>query len=178
LRSEPDELNKQVFGLLILDNFIASSSSDPNFAQTGANIAFSSLSSLVTSQLNSLTEGLIKGVELNFDVNSYSSDFISTGDAGLVTELGVGVSKKLFNDRLTLSAGTNVDLESSSTAALFNNLAGDFIIAYQLTEDGKINMKIFRKSNYTTIGDENASKNGVGINYRKEFGKVKKKTKN
>ncbi|MFT6338292.1 MAG: hypothetical protein ACI86M_002154 [Saprospiraceae bacterium] len=176
LRSDPNELNNQVFGLLLFDNFILASNADTDLAQTGTNLAINSLSGLVTNQLNKLASGLIKGVELNFDVNSYSSDFTSTGDAGLVTELGVGVSKQLFNDRLTLSAGTNVDLESNSTAALFNNLAGDFIIAYKLTEDGTYNIKVFRKSNYDTILDENSSKNGVGFNVRTEFGTIKKKS--
>lgn len=179
LRSDPNELNNQVFGLLLFDNFISASSSETDLAQTGTNFAINSLSGLVTNQLNKLANGLIKGVELNFDVNSYSSDLLSKGDAGgLVTELGVGVSKRLFNDRLTLSAGTNVDLESSSTEALFNNLAGDFVIAYKLTEDGTYNIKVFRKSNYDAILDENASKNGIGFNARTEFGSVKKdKTK-
>jgi hypothetical protein len=175
LRSDPNELNNQVFGLLLFDNFILASNADADLAQTTANLAINSLSSLVTNQLNKLASGLIKGVELNFDVNSYSSDFTSTGQEGLVTELGVGVSKRLFNDRLTLSAGTNVDLESNATAALFNNLAGDFIIAYKLTEDGKYNIKVFRKSNYDTIASENSSKNGVGFNVRTEFGSIKKK---
>ncbi len=174
LRSDPNELNNQVFGLLLFDNFISSASSDTDLAQTTTNIAINSLSGLVTGQLNKLANGLIKGVNLNFDVNSYSSDLLSTGNSGLVTELGVGVSKNLFNDRLTLSAGTNVDLESNSTEALFNNLAGDFVISYKLTENGKINIKVFRKSNYDRVLDENASKNGIGLNYRKEFGSIKK----
>ena len=176
LRTDPNELNNQVFGLLLFDNFILASNAGADLAQTSTNIAINSLSGLVTNQLNKLASGLIKGVELNFDVNSYSSDFTSTGDAGLVTELGVGVSKRLFNDRLTVSAGTNVDLESNSTAALFNNLAGDFIISYKLTEDGTYNIKVFRKSNYDTILDENSSKNGVGFNARTEFGSIKKKS--
>lgn len=174
LRSDPNEMNNQVFGLLLFDNFISTSSSDTDFAQTGTNLAINSLSGLVTNQLNKLANGLIKGVDLNFDVNSYSSDLLSTGNSGLVTELGVGISKRLFNDRLTLSAGTNVDLESSSSEALFNNLAGDFVISYKLTEDGKFNIKVFRKSNYDAILDENASKNGIGLNVRREFGSVKK----
>jgi len=175
LRTDPNELNNQVFGLLLFDNFISSSSSDTDITERTTNIAINSLSGLVTNQLNKLANGLVKGVELNFDVNSYSSDLLSKGDAGgLVTELGIGVSKRLFDNRLTLSAGTNVDLESNSTEALFNNLAGDFIISYKLTEDGKFNIKVFRKSNYDTIAAENASKNGIGLNIRTEFGSVKK----
>lgn len=174
LRNNPNELNNQVFGLLLFDSFISSSGSETDLAQSGTNFAINSLSGLVTNQLNKLANGLVKGVELNFDVNSYSSDLLSTGDAGLITELGVGVSKSLFDDRLTLTAGTNVDLESNSTEALFNNLAGDFVISYKLTEDGRYNLKVFRKSNYDAILDENASKNGVGFNARKEFGSIKR----
>ena len=161
-------MNNQVFGLLLFDSFISSSSSETDLTQSGANIAINSLSGLVTNQLNKLANGLVKGVELNFDVNSYSSDLLSTGDAGLITELGVGVSKSLFNDRLTLSAGTNIDIESNSSEALFNNLAGDFVISYKITEDGRYNFKVL---------DENASKNGVGFNARKEFGSIKKNKK-
>jgi len=176
LRSDPDELNRQVFGLLIFDNFMLASNATTDLAETTTDIAIRSLSGLVTRELNQLASNLIKGVELDFNVNSYNSDLISSGQGGLVTEVGVGLQKNLFDDRLSIKIGSNIDLEtSSSEAAVFNNIAGDFVVEYKILKDGSLIGRAFRKSNFDRIADENAFKNGISLFIRKKFGTINKK---
>lgn|GEM_PF-7073297 len=176
LRADPDELNRQVFGLMLFDNFMLASNSTTDLAETSTDLAIRSLSGLVTRELNTLANDLIKGVELDINVNSYSSDVISSGEGGLVTEVGVGIKKNLFDDRLSIKIGSNVDLETtSSEAAVFNNIAGDFVVEYKIEKDGTLVARGFRKSNFDRIADENAFKNGVSIFIRKKFGTIKRK---
>ena len=175
LRNDPNLLNNQVFGLLLLNSFIVSNTSSNFIASTGANIGLSSLSGLVTQQLNNLTANLIKGVDFNFDFDSYSADYLSGGDRGLVTELGVGASYNLFDDRVTLTAGTNIDLESSSDASVFNTIAGDFLVQYRIDKKGNYSLKAFRRTSNNRLLDENSAENGIGVQVKKTFGNIKRK---
>jgi hypothetical protein len=99
LRQQPDELNKQVFALLLLNRFIGE---NPFASESGgttvSSLARESASKILSQQLNNLAGDLISGVELNFDLVS-SQDY-TTGQLENKTDLNVGISKKLLNDRL------------------------------------------------------------------------------
>ena len=62
--------------------------------------------------------------------------------------LNVSASKRLFNDRLTVTVGNNFELEgqnqntNQSTSLVPGNLAAD----YQLTPDGRYMVRIYRQN--------------------------------
>lgn len=172
LRNEPNELNKQIFGLLILNGFIVSSG-NADFSSTGSAVVLGSVSKFVSQQLNQLADKYIKGVKINFDINSYRSKYANDGEGGNVTELGVGVTKEI-NERLSIKAGGNIDLNSDSESSGFSQIAGDFVLEYKLTNSGEYLLKVFRKSDYDVLNEENAVKSGVGISVSKSFGGGKK----
>jgi hypothetical protein len=172
LRNEPNELNKQVFGLLLFEGFIVSSGG-AGFGSTGSAVILGSVSNFVSKQLNQLADKYIKSVQINFDVSSYQSEYINKGEGGNVTELGVGVTKQ-FNDRLSIKAVGNVDFNSDAPATGFSQIAGDFVLEYKLTNSGDYLLEVFRKSDYDVLNEENAVKTGVGISVSKSFGGVKK----
>jgi hypothetical protein len=168
LRDEPTELNKQVFGLLFLNSFIQSETG-AGLANVGENAALKSVSGLISNQLNRLANRFIKGVDLKLGFESYRA---AGQDAGTVSELQVGLSKQLFNDRLTIQVGGNFNLENSEQSALqeggYSAIAGDFVLEYKLTEKGNYLLKVFHKSDYNALlGSTN--KTGVGIGYRKSY---------
>src|ERR1019366_4173675 len=72
IRQDPDEINKQVFALLLLNRFVGQ---NPFNNSSGSSLnpgtfAMQSVSRILTEQLNVLTESLIKGVDINLDVAS------------------------------------------------------------------------------------------------------------
>ncbi|MEO1258438.1 MAG: translocation/assembly module TamB domain-containing protein [Bacteroidota bacterium] len=168
LRDEPNELNKQVFGLLFLNSFFQSETG-AGLSNVGENAALKSVSSLISNQLNRLAGSLIKGIDLTLGFESYRS---AGQDAGTVSELQVGLSKKLFNDRLTIMVGGNFNLESSQQSELqeggYSAIAGDFVLEYKLTDSGRYLVKVFHKSDYNALlGTTN--KTGVGLMFRKSY---------
>ncbi len=174
LRNNPSELNKQVFGLLLINSFIVSSSST-NLGDVGENVVLSSVSKLFSSQLNNLAEKFVKGVEVNFDLSSYKSQYANDGSGGMVTEVGVGITKQLFNDRLSLTAGGSLEVGGEAGAS---QVAGDFLLTYELTPSGNYMLKVFRRSDFDVLNEENAIKTGVGISFRKVFDEdIRKKEK-
>jgi len=155
LRQEPSELNKQVFALLLLGRFVGenpfqSSGSGGGF-DAGA-LARQSVSKLLTEQLNNLTQNLIEGVDLNFDIAS--TDDYTTGERRNRTDLNVGLSKRLLNNRLTVTVGSNFALEGpQQTNQQNNNIAGNVAINYQLSRDGRYMLRAYRKNEYFGVVD-------------------------
>ncbi len=171
LRKNPDELNKQAFGLLLFKSFIAeSSSSSQTFSDAGTAIALSSVSSLLSDQLNHFADRYIKGFEVNIGVESYKTSGTQSAN---ITQMKLSVSKQLFNERLTVNVGTNVNLGSETTNSVYNSnysgIAGDFVLEYKLTESGNYLVKVFHKNDYNALEQKNAFKTGAGFIFRKSF---------
>ncbi|MFV8362380.1 translocation/assembly module TamB domain-containing protein [Flavobacterium sp. ZT3P35] len=148
LRQQPDELNKQVFSLLLLNRFIGE---NPFASETGiasvSSIARESASKILSQQLNNLAGDLIEGVELNFDLNT--SDDYTTGQRENKTDLSIGISKKLLNDRLKVTLGSSFGIEGPQQVNQnANNIAGDVSIDYQLSKDGRYKMRAYRVNKY------------------------------
>ena len=175
IRDNPNELNNQVFGLLIFNSFIISQNSSFGIGTLGSNLALSSISELISNQLNNFAQNYIKGVDVNINVNSYDSKYVNDGAGGNVTEVGLQVSKQLFNDRLSISATGNVDLEENDQEG-YSTVVGDFVLEYKLTEDGRYRLRVFSKTDYDRLLNENNNKNGVSLYFKKSFGSKKNKT--
>ncbi|WP_259014048.1 translocation/assembly module TamB domain-containing protein [Emticicia fluvialis] len=148
-RDDPVAMNKQVFSLLILNRFSGEQSSDFFSGINAEAMARQSVSKILTDQLNVLAGDLIKGVKLDFNLNSD----ILTGQTGSVvgnrTDLNVGLSKAFLNDRLTVSVGRNFQLENTtgiqkSSTEIFDNIA----LNYALTKDGQYMFRAFRKNEF------------------------------
>jgi len=158
--------------LILLNSFIASSGTS-EFADAGESAVLGSVSKLVSKELNKIADKYIKGVEIEFDLNSYKSQYTNDGSGGAVTELGVGVTKKI-NDRLSFTATGNIDVDASAESSGFTQVAGDFILNYKLTKKGNYLLTVFRRSDFDVLNEENAVKTGAGISISKSFGGIKK----
>lgn len=161
LRLDEGEMNKQVFSLLVLTRFFAETPFDGTGVSANTMVR-QSVSKLLTEQLNRMSEGLIKGVDLNFDLQS-SEDY-STGARADRTDLNIGLSKKMFDDRLTVSIGSNFELEgpqnSNQQAA---NIAGNIAIDYRLSKDGRYMLRAYRKNEFQGVIDGYIVETGLGF---------------
>jgi hypothetical protein len=172
LRQEPAELNKQVFAALLLNRFVG----DNPFAAesggfTGERFARQSVSKILTEQLNNLAANMIAGIDLNFDINS-TEDY-SSGELQNRTDLTVGLSKRLFDERLKVSVGSNFELEGAqNTQQKTTNIAGDISAEYQLTKDGRYLIRAYRKDEYVVVLGQ-VVETGVGFVLTVEFDKIK-----
>jgi hypothetical protein len=175
LRQEPSELNKQVFSILLLNRFVgqnpfASSGSGAGF--NAGSFARTSVSKLLTEQLNQLAGGLIAGVDLNFDVAS--SDDYTTGQRENRTDLNVGLSKRLLNERLTVTVGSNFELEGPQQSnQRSNNIAGNVAVNYQLSRDGRYMLRFYRKNEFEGLLDGYVIETGLGFIMSVDYNKFR-----
>ena len=169
LRESSNELNKQVFGLLLFNSFLAEQSGSTTLAEAGENIALSSVSNLLTNQLNRLANQYVKGVDLELRLDSYRTAS-GQGAASTVTDVGLGLSKQLFDDRLSIKVGGAVGFGETSSPEAFTALSSEFLLEYKLTEDGRYRVRVFRRPDYDIIKTSNTVRTGVSILYKKSFG--------
>jgi hypothetical protein len=158
------ELNKQVFALLALGRFIANNPFESLAGGGGgmSTLARSSVSKLLTEQLNNLASDLIKGVELNFGVNS-SEDY-STGSLQQKTDLEVGLSKKLLSDRLTVTVGSSFGLEGPQPPGQSStNIAGNVNVEYALSKDGRYRLRAYRRNQNEGVIEGQIIETGLGF---------------
>ncbi len=171
LKSNEAELNKQVFALLVLNGFVASTPTDGGGGSAVNNAARSSVSKILTNQLNNLSNRYIKGAELDFNLQSYET--ASGGNVQSQTDLEVGLTKNLLNDRLSVRVGGNVNLEGGDQTAQqqqgLSNIAGDIIIEYKITEDGRYKFKVFRANKFEGVLDGEIIETGVGIVFTRDY---------
>jgi len=170
LNEDPSELNKQVFSLLIFNRFIPQ---DPLASSGGGAEAAvrTSVSKLLTEQINRLSSQYIKGVELNVDVQSYAN--AGESESSATTEVDVGVKKNFFKDRLSVEVGSSMYVEGSNQQGSSGDLNGNAVVEYKLTRDGRLSVKGFRQNEYAGIIDGMLVETGVGLIYSRDFGKWK-----
>jgi hypothetical protein len=163
LRQDPAELNKQVFALLLLNRFIGENPFASESGGTSAeSLARQSVSKILSQQLNDLAGELVKGVELEFDLES--TDDYTTGTRENRTDLNVGVSKKLLDDRLKVTVGSSFGVEGQERAnEQSTNIAGDVALDYQLTKDGRYMVRAYRKNEYQVAVEGQVVETGVAF---------------
>jgi hypothetical protein len=182
---DENELNKQVFALLALNRFMANNPFQSLAGGGGgaSTLARSSVSKLLTEQLNNLASDLIQGVDINFGVNT-SEDY-STGALQQKSDLEVGLSKKLLNDRLTVTVGSSFGLEGpQAPGASSTNIAGNVNVEYALSADGKYRLRAYRRNQNESIIEGQIIETGLGFalvvdynKFREVFQSRKKKAR-
>jgi len=171
---DENELNKQVFALLALERFIANNPFQSLAGGGGgvSTLARSSVSKLLTEQLNNLASDLIHGVDLNFGVNS-SEDY-STGSLEQKTDLEVGISKKLLNDRLTVTVGSSFALEGPQQANQnASNIADNVNVEYMLSRDGRYRLRAYRRNQTESVVEGQIVETGLGFTLVVDYNRFK-----
>ena len=175
LNEDPSLLNKQVFALLVLGRFVQE---NPLTTESGgtSTLVRSTVGNFLSAQLNQLSSKMVKGVDLNFNVQSY--DDYQTGQAQGRTQVEIGLKKQLFNDRLTVQLGGSVDVEGDKAKQnSASEITSDVTVEYKLTKDGRYRLKGFRHNQYEGAIEGQLVETGAGVVYVKDFDKWGKKKK-
>ena len=168
IRQDPNEMNKQVLGVLVLGHFIGDNPLQSQGGGTGINGAIrNSVSSLLSDQLNKMAGNLIGGVQLSFDLTS-GADY-STGVQQNRTDLNVGLSKQFLNDRLTVTIGNNFNLEGQNQPGQkTTDIAGNLSVNYKLTQDGRYMIRAYRKDEFIVVEGQ-VVETGIGFSLTYEY---------
>ncbi|WGF91922.1 translocation/assembly module TamB domain-containing protein [Aequorivita marisscotiae] len=170
VNTQQDELNRQVFSLLVLGRFYPEPGSDGSRGGF-ATVARDNLNDAISDQLNVFSNKLLgnTGVELDFGLDSYTDYQGETAQER--TQLDIAAQKKLFNDRLIVRVGSEVDIQGSSATNEPVPIIGDVSLEYLLTENGRYRLKGFRKNQFENIVDGQTIVSGIALIFTQEFNK-------
>jgi hypothetical protein len=178
IRSNETELNTQVFGLLLFNSFLSSDNNSGSISNAGEAALLSSVSKLVTNQLNNFANKLIKGVDLSLGVDAYKPGDDGIINSGVTTEVQLGMSKRIFNDRLAIKLGGNLNVGASGEdSQVLTAFTSDFALEYSLTPSGNYLLRVYRQSDYDALNEGNVTRTGTGISIKKKFKNKARKRK-
>ncbi|MCG8332368.1 MAG: translocation/assembly module TamB [Chitinophagales bacterium] len=176
IRQDPNELNRQVFGLIVAGQFLPS-----DFAFEGADIFYNTVSEFISNQLSLLLTELFSdffsngGNNFDFDIayNQYQSTGIQDGNEVIRgDEFQVRLKQDFFNDRLTILVGGNVDIGNSARTtnpeATGTFVGNDVVIEYVLNDDRTMKLRVYQRLE-PDIGGGSRLEVGTGLSFRKEF---------
>ncbi|SFN46272.1 Family of unknown function [Salegentibacter flavus] len=172
LNQQEAELNKQVFSLLVLNRFFPEGGSDGSRGGT-MDIARDNLNQALSDQLNRFSDQLVgeTGIELNFGVDSFT-DYQGESPQER-TQLDITAQKRLMDDRLIVSVGSQVDVQGSSPTGESAPMIGNVSLEYLLTENGRFRLKGFRRNTYENVIDGQIIISGIALIFTREFNKFK-----
>lgn len=176
LQMDQNELNKQVFGLIIAGQFLPA-----DFNLQGTEIIYNTVGEFLSNQLSLLLTELLSEVigegktlsSVDFDIalSQYQNvDLGAEQNANRGNELQVSLKQNFFNDRFSVKIGGNVDLDGSTQATSNMNTAfvgNDLIVEAIINEDRTLTMRVYQRS-APDIGGRKLEI-GAGLSYRKEF---------
>lgn len=182
IRTDKNELNRQVFGIIALQQFLPlENAQNVNVGSSAISTGISTVSELVSQQLslyiNDLLEGVIKDVgaisslEFDFNFNIRDNNDLSATNS-TTSNIRLGTDVRFWNDRIRVYAGTNMDIAGdnevlTSVDANANYVGGDFKVEYYITRDGQLKVKAYNRTESTILG--RSVRTGIGLSYKKEF---------
>jgi len=175
IREEESELNRQVFGLVVLGDFLPS-----NFNSSGGELAGSALVNTFTEMLSNqlslyvtdlVTEALggsnfVNDLDVNVNIRRENGTLINDAatNNNNSTGYGLSLSNSLFNDRLLVSGVVNY-IDSDGTGNN-NYTTSDFELEL-LFKNSRWRLKGYNRNELFI--DDTRNKSGIGISYKRDF---------
>ncbi|MDF2448727.1 MAG: hypothetical protein K0R26_1231 [Bacteroidota bacterium] len=168
--SDENEMNRQVFSLLLLRSFVTPISLAGSGGISAGGAAAATGSEMLSNKMTNWLNGVTKDIDIG--VNYRPGGTLSSD------ELDLALSKQLFNNRLSIDGNFGVanNTQNSTTASPRNNSSQvtslvDVTLEYKLSESGKYRVKGFNRSNDNTEAATSGGPftQGVGIFYREEY---------
>lgn len=170
IQTDVEEVNRQVFSLLVLGSFIP-----PGFSNGNTSLASSTTSGLQNTVNNSVGD-LISNQLSNWITQidpkwQIGIDWQKASEA-TKKELIFSVKRQFLNDRLELDGSVDANAINGRNPYNLN-------IQYNITSDGRFKIRGFSKfANDPTLGTvSNVTTTGVGFFYRKQFNSFRLKKK-
>jgi hypothetical protein len=132
-----------------------------------ASTARSSVSSLLSDQLNRLTGKFLGGLGLELGLNSYED--YSTGTAQNRTDLNVALNRQFLNNRLVVHVGTDVGLEGRSPSQSGGGFTGNISVEYLLTPAGQLRVRAFQQPTYEDLTESQVQETGLALIFVRNF---------
>lgn len=158
--STEEEMNKQILSLLVLGRFYTPEYVRGSYEASNTNVVGTTASELFSNQLSNWLSQISNDFDIG--VNYRPGNQISND------EIELALSTQIFNDRITLN-GNIGNNGTTATTSNNNNIVGDFDLNVKLTNNGKLQLKAYNRSNNNLIYETSPYTQGIGLSYRENY---------
>jgi hypothetical protein len=172
LQQDQNELNRQVFGLVVVNSFLPSDAAFATNSQIlsgGINTISETVSSVLSNMFNKFLNEYVEGVDIEFGYYRYEFDGVSANDLRTSGQQFRLRGSYNINDKVAVSGGVGVEsggyLQSLNGSNVF--VGGDAIVDYSFSEDRRLKLRVSYTRDQVFEGSRN--KTAGGIRFRQEF---------
>ena len=160
----PAQRSTQAINLMLYNSYSTGATSSA--MATNANMLYSVLS----SQINSLAQRMVKGVDLTFGINEYNS---GNGSSSTGMNYSYQVSKSLFDNRFKVTVGGNYDSNVTDDTSIAQNLFSNVSFEYLITPSGSMSLKLFNRMSDNNIFQTQVNETGMAFVIRRKLTTLK-----
>lgn len=185
LRQDPNELNRQVFGLVVVGSFLPSnltgSSYGTSFLGQAQASGINTLTQVFTSQLSNYLSGLaaewfggtVSSIDFDIAYNEYRNALADPSQPNLAQtgrELQVRLTSGFADDRVTVQFGSQFGLGRPATSANQDGFLGeDVTVEIQMTKNRQWRLKVYQRMEPDIAGGPRRLRYGFGLSFRQEY---------
>ncbi len=181
LKGDQNELNRQVFGLIVMGQFFPSDFSSANvIGSTAGNTLSEFLSNQFSLLINHLfseaseENKIFSNTQFDFVYKTQNQEIVTAGETvgtAANQDIQLSITKKFLDDRLSIQVGGNLDIGNDvygipEESGAF--VGDDIVIEYILNKNRTLKLKIYQKLEPDISGGRRFQV-GTGLSYRREF---------
>ncbi len=168
-----EDVNKQMLSLLMLGRFYtpeiyAGKTTTVAGSEIVTNTASTTASELLSNQLSNWLSQISDQVDIGVNYRPGVTDGVKEISND---QIELALSTQVFNDRVTIDG--NIGNNSNPSANNSGEFIGEFDIKVKLTNDGRLQLKVYNHSNDGILNEEEPYTQGIGLSYREEFNTLK-----
>ena len=170
LRQDQNELNRQVFGLVVVGGFLPSDIGNQQLRSSTINTALESASNIVSSLFNRLIGEYVSGVDVEIGYNIFENVIDpSNPTRNSSGQQFHGRVNYNLNDRFVVGGGLGVESGEYLQQSLGTNIfvGGDFLLDYYFSDDRRLKLRI--SYTFDQVFEGRRNKPAAGIRFRQEF---------
>jgi TamB, inner membrane protein subunit of TAM complex len=158
------ERNKQVLSLIVLNSFITPS--EFRDGASNSNVVGGTSSTILSNFVSGTLNNWLSQISNDFSVQMKyrPNDDVSQG------ELKLYMQTAILNNRVTIDGNFGREEQTQLSSASSVQWVGDVNVEYKVTDDGRVRLRAFNRSNDNTLINATAPfTQGVGVFYREDF---------
>lgn len=163
-----DQRSTQAMNMLLYGKYMG-----PGAVSSSGNLINNQLYGFLESQLNSWMANNIRGVDITFGIDQYTTGM--AGERSTSTSYSYQVSKSLFDNRFKIVVGGNYSTDPSQDDNIAENLVNNVSFEYMIRQTNTMSMyvKLFRHANYESILEGEITEMGAGLVVQRKINHVR-----
>lgn len=176
LSQDPNELTRQVFGLIVIGSFLPENS---GFIQNGDYLAsgINTLTQMLSNQLSNYLTGIasswfgnnVSNLDFRVAYNDYQNQLSNNQGNQASRELQVQLTGGFINDRVTVRIGSQFGFAEPNTNVQDGFLGQDITIEIQPTQNRQWKLKVYQRTEPDLGGGQRRARYGAGVTFRQEY---------